>query len=86
MFYDQEKEQEEKKKKQLDDLKQVSYVKSLSSYAKDQLNEHLTKKDSFLVGKNIYFENGLTFDDSPQIYSEPTPAFTGVDVAMTEGT
>jgi hypothetical protein len=38
------------------------------------------------VGKNVYFENGLTFDDTPAIFADTSKVMTGVDVVMHEGT
>ena len=46
-------------------LKQVDYVKTLSDFGKDQLQEFKKRKNSFLIGKSVYFEQNMTFDQAP---------------------
>ena len=53
----------------------MHYVNAISEYGKLQLKEYNSpvKKDSYLVGRSFYNENGYLFDDNPGFYKQTMP-------------
>ena len=50
----------------------MEYVPSISAYAKEDIKDMNSpaRKDKALVGKSVYFENNITFDENPRIFHE----------------
>jgi len=44
------------------------------------MNDPKYKDKGLLIGKPIYIENNITYDESPSVYVESQPRMTGVNV------
>lgn len=64
----------------------ANYTKEgLSAYSKrflKQMNDPKYKDKGLLIGKPIYIENNITYDESPSVYVESQPRMTGVNVVQ----
>lgn len=60
-------------------------VKQISTYSKKFLRDFhdpKMKDKAFLVGKGVYLENNMTFDQQPSIIQDVSPHTVGVDVVQ----
>ena len=64
----------------------ASLVKQISTYSKKFLRDindpKVQKSRQMLVGKPVYIENDIVFDQAPEIVQESAPLMTGVSVVQ----
>lgn len=64
-----------------EDLEKVEIVHKLSPYAEVDLHERIRpeNRNNFLIGKPLYVENNITYDETPNIFDKVvTESLTGV--------
>lgn len=68
-----------------DDWNDAKYVKQISTYSRKflkEINDPNKKDESYLVGKPIYIENDMVFDDNPNLVQQSSPMNTQVNVVQ----
>lgn len=46
------------------------------------MNDPTYRNRGLLIGKPLYIENNITYDDQPSVYVESEPRMTGVNVVQ----